>query len=84
MERSPQKSGPDTVFDKPATTSHTPDSRITMSAKVEDIHTEMQLHNQADLCKEMLRRCFAKRVQSAGACLVLLFGVIKTIDVPNQ
>ena len=26
----------------------------------------------ADLCEKMLRRCFAKRVQSGGACLVLL------------
>ena len=28
--------------------------------------------SQADLRKEMLRRCFAKRDQSGGACLVLL------------
>ena len=29
-------------------------------------------NSPADLCEEMLRRCFAKRVQSGGACLVLL------------
>ena len=29
-------------------------------------------NSPADLCEKMLRRCFAKRVQSGGACLVLL------------
>ena len=34
--------------------------------------------SQADLRKEMLRRCFAKRDQSGGACLVLLAKPWKT------
>ena len=29
-------------------------------------------NSPADLCEKMLRRCFAKRDQSGGACLVLL------------
>ena len=34
--------------------------------------TPLWRHIRTDLRKEMLRRCFAKRVQSAGASLVVL------------
>ena len=40
--------------------------------------------SQADLCKEMLRRCFAKRVQSGGACLVLLTKPCAKLTVPDK
>ena len=37
-----------------------------------DFLANLPSESQADLRKEMLRRCFAKRDQSGGACLVLL------------